>query len=183
MSPSGRRHGLCRLPIASPQTQSDRRDIHDIPTVAFWLKDGDTGVCRLLRTAGLKPGHPSPSPLSRASPFPLSLSRPLGVPAFLGCLPRVEAAVLRRVSLCSCRGLVRAVRREEETTKPTRRPKRVRSSRGELSWLVWDAEDSLEFYPVQASQSFFSLPRSLRPRNRESSQQRQGARRAEEAGR
>ncbi|MQL76964.1 hypothetical protein Taro_009365, partial [Colocasia esculenta] len=53
----------------------------------------------------------------------------------------------------------------------------------ELSWLVWDAEDSLEFYPAQASQSFFSLPRSLRPRNRESSQQRQGARRAEETGR
>ncbi|MQM14400.1 hypothetical protein Taro_047332, partial [Colocasia esculenta] len=63
-----------------------------------------------------------------------------------------------------------------------------------------DAEDSLEFYPAQASQSFFSLPRSLRPRNRlgrtrvedktsadapdrESSQQRQGARRAEEMGR
>ncbi|MQL68556.1 hypothetical protein Taro_000796, partial [Colocasia esculenta] len=83
----------------------------------------------------------------------------------LGCLPRVEAAVLRRVSLCSCRGLVRAMRREEETAKPTRRPQRVRSSRGELSWLVWDAEDSLEFYPAQASQSFFSLPRSLRPRN------------------
>ncbi|MQL67850.1 hypothetical protein Taro_000101 [Colocasia esculenta] len=36
----------------------------------------------------------------------------------------------------------------------------------ELSWLVWDAEDSLELYPAQASQSFFSLPRSLRPRNR-----------------
>ncbi|MQL87197.1 hypothetical protein Taro_019733 [Colocasia esculenta] len=53
----------------------------------------------------------------------------------------------------------------------------------ELSWLVWDAEDSLEFYPAQAIQSFFSLPRSLRPRNRESSQQRQGARRAEETGR
>ncbi|MQL69247.1 hypothetical protein Taro_001532 [Colocasia esculenta] len=52
-----------------------------------------------------------------------------------------------------------------------------------LSWLVWDAEDSLECYPAQASQSFFSLPRSLRPRNRESSQQRQGARRAEETGR
>ncbi|MQM19481.1 hypothetical protein Taro_052486, partial [Colocasia esculenta] len=52
-----------------------------------------------------------------------------------------------------------------------------------LSWLVWDAEDSLEFYPAQASQSFFSMPRSLRPRNRESSQQRQGARRAEETGR
>ncbi|MQL68052.1 hypothetical protein Taro_000304 [Colocasia esculenta] len=73
-------------------------------------------------------------------------------------------------------------------------------SLAELSWLVWDAEDSLEFYTVQASQSFFSLPRSLRPRNylgrtrvedktsvdapdRESSQQRQGARRAEETGR
>ncbi|MQM04131.1 hypothetical protein Taro_036927 [Colocasia esculenta] len=39
-------------------------------------------------------------------------------------------------------------------------------SLAELSWLVWDAEDSLEFYPAQASQPFFSLPRSLRPRNR-----------------
>ncbi|MQM14045.1 hypothetical protein Taro_046974 [Colocasia esculenta] len=37
-------------------------------------------------------------------------------------------------------------------------------SLAELSWLVWDAEDSLEFYPAQASQSF-SLPHSLRPRN------------------
>ncbi|MQL75666.1 hypothetical protein Taro_008027 [Colocasia esculenta] len=45
-------------------------------------------------------------------------------------------------------GLVRAVRREEETAKPTRRPQRVRSSR-----------------------------------EGESSQQRQGARRAEETGR
>ncbi|MQL80609.1 hypothetical protein Taro_013060 [Colocasia esculenta] len=35
----------------------------------------------------------------------------------------------------------------------------------ELSWVVWDAEDSLEFYPAQASQSFFSLPHSLRPWN------------------
>ncbi|MQL82049.1 hypothetical protein Taro_014511 [Colocasia esculenta] len=56
-------------------------------------------------------------------------------------------------------------------------------SLAELSWLVWGVEDSLVFYPAQASQSFFSLPRSLRPRNRESSQQRQGARRAEETGR
>ncbi|MQM09780.1 hypothetical protein Taro_042662 [Colocasia esculenta] len=39
-------------------------------------------------------------------------------------------------------------------------------SLAELSWLVWDAEDSLEFYPAQASQSFFSLPRSSRSRNR-----------------
>ncbi|MQM12711.1 hypothetical protein Taro_045630 [Colocasia esculenta] len=38
-------------------------------------------------------------------------------------------------------------------------------SLAELSWLVWDAEDSLEFYPAQPSQSFFSLPRSLRPPN------------------
>ncbi|MQL77846.1 hypothetical protein Taro_010262 [Colocasia esculenta] len=39
-------------------------------------------------------------------------------------------------------------------------------SLAELLWLVWDAEDSLEFYPAQASQSFFSLPRTSRPRNR-----------------
>ncbi|MQL84019.1 hypothetical protein Taro_016518 [Colocasia esculenta] len=79
--------------------------------------------------SGLKARAPEPFPLSRASPFPLSLSRPLGVPAFLGCLPRVEAAVLRRLSLRSCRGRVRAVRCEEETFLPTRRPQRVRSSR------------------------------------------------------
>ncbi|MQL94281.1 hypothetical protein Taro_026931 [Colocasia esculenta] len=36
----------------------------------------------------------------------------------------------------------------------------------ELSWVVWVAEDNSEFYPVQAIQSFFSLPRSLWPRNR-----------------
>ncbi|MQL67726.1 hypothetical protein Taro_000026 [Colocasia esculenta] len=45
--------------------------------------------------------------------------------AILGCLPRVEAAVLRRVSLRSCRGRVRAVRCEEETFLPMRRPQRV----------------------------------------------------------
>ncbi|MQM09201.1 hypothetical protein Taro_042068 [Colocasia esculenta] len=56
-------------------------------------------------------------------------------------------------------------------------------SLAEPSWFVWAAEDSLEFYSAQASQSFFSLPRSLRPRNCESSQQWQGARRAEETGR
>ncbi|MQL68051.1 hypothetical protein Taro_000305 [Colocasia esculenta] len=184
-------------------------------------------------TAGLFTQEPEPFPLSRASPFPLSFSHHLGVfLAVLGCLPRVEAAMLRRVPLHSCRGRVRAVRCEEETFLPTRRPQRVRSSRGgrdtrllrpkhdplprldcgsrvpgesapetpvwpegdiglvatrladsgaegktvvrtvaceslaELSLLVWDAEDSLEFYPAQASQSFFSLPRSLRPRNR-----------------
>ncbi|MQM18849.1 hypothetical protein Taro_051846 [Colocasia esculenta] len=44
----------------------------------------------------------------------------------------------------------------------------VCESLAELSWLAWDAEDSLEFYPAQAS---------------ESSQQQQGARRAEETGR
>ncbi|MQM17045.1 hypothetical protein Taro_050014 [Colocasia esculenta] len=247
-----------------------------------------TGWYVAFTGSGLKARASEPFPLSRASPLPLSLSRPLGVPAFLGCLPLVEAAVLRRLSLRSCRGRVRDVRCEEETFLPTRRPQRVRSSRGgdrayvafsvqrqvvlpplpfslyctrstcasslvrshtsrspgarhlraclvrevvtvtwdphprepvegalratsvlklaatwadsraegktvvrtvaceslaELSWLVWDAEDSLEFYPVQASQSFFSLPRSSRPQNRESSQQRQGARRAEETGR
>ncbi|MQM15027.1 hypothetical protein Taro_047961 [Colocasia esculenta] len=108
------RHGLCRLPIASPQTQSDRRDKRPL------CQYGSGGVgrhthCRLLvpvatgwyvafTRSGLKARAPEPFPLSRASPFPLSLSRPLGVPAFLGCLPRIEAAVLRRLSLRSCRG-------------------------------------------------------------------------------
>ncbi|MQL77845.1 hypothetical protein Taro_010263 [Colocasia esculenta] len=75
--------------------------------------------------SGLKARAPEPFPLYRASPLPLSLSRPLGVPAFLGCLPRVEAAALRRLSLRSCRGRVRVVRCEEETFLPTRRPQRV----------------------------------------------------------
>ncbi|MQL92490.1 hypothetical protein Taro_025115 [Colocasia esculenta] len=259
----------------------------DTPTVAFsflWRQGGMSPS----QDPGLKPGRPSPSP-SLAPLLSPSLSLALSeLSAVLGCLPRVEAAVLRRVSLRPCRGRVRAVRCEEETFQPMRRPQRVRSSRGgdrayvafsvqrqvvlpplpfslyctrgtyasslvrshtsrspgarhlracpmrevvtvtwdprprepvegvlratsvlelaatwvdsgaegktvvrtvacellaELSWLVWDAEDSLEFYPAQASQSFFSLPRSSRPRNRESSQQWQGARRAEETGR
>ncbi|MQM00531.1 hypothetical protein Taro_033263 [Colocasia esculenta] len=59
---------------------------------------------------GLKPGRPSPS-LSLAPLLSPSLSLALSeLPAVLGCLPRVEAAVLRRVSLRSCRGRVRAVR-------------------------------------------------------------------------
>ncbi|MQL69945.1 hypothetical protein Taro_002253 [Colocasia esculenta] len=74
---------------------------------------------------GLKPGRPSSSP---SLAFFLSPSFPLALSEFRrcwGCLPRVEAAVLRRVSLRSCRGRVRAVRCEEETFQPTRRPQRV----------------------------------------------------------
>ncbi|MQM02701.1 hypothetical protein Taro_035471 [Colocasia esculenta] len=79
---------------------------------------------------GLKAWAPEPlPPLSHLSFPPLSLALS-ELPSVLGCLPRVEAAVLRRVTLRSCRGCVRAVRCEEETTKPTRRPQRVRSSRG-----------------------------------------------------
>ncbi|MQL84536.1 hypothetical protein Taro_017044 [Colocasia esculenta] len=55
---------------------------------------------------GLKPGHPSSSP---SLAFFLSPSFPLALSEFQrcwGCLPRVEAAVLRRVSLRSCRGRV-----------------------------------------------------------------------------
>ncbi|MQL80931.1 hypothetical protein Taro_013387, partial [Colocasia esculenta] len=288
----GWRHGVCRLLegdmayVAFP-SRRPRRMGCDRGYVAFLkttyslspsgLMDGDMGVCRILNSVGLKPGRPSPSPslVPLLSPsLSLALSK---FPAVLGFLPRVEVAVLRTVSLRSCRGSVHVVRCEEETFLPTRRPQQVRSSSGggyvaflkttyplspsglmdgamgyvgrllegdmayvafpsrrprrmgcdrgyvaflkttyplspsglmdaemgaysgaegktvvrtvacesleELSWLVWDAEDSLEFYPAQASQSFFSLPRSLRPRNRESSQQRQGARRAEETGR
>ncbi|MQM19482.1 hypothetical protein Taro_052485, partial [Colocasia esculenta] len=203
------------------------------------LMDGDMGRhthCRLLvskasqgmspsQLRGLKARAPEPFPLFRASPFPLSFSRLSELPSILGCLPRVEAAVLRRVTLRSCRGRVRAVRDIPyvaflKATGPMS-PSQSRHLT-ELLWLVWDAEDSLEFYPAQASQSFFSLPRSLRPRNHlersgpcgghdeqlygvsdreyfpyrvsfsfasalpfvgESSQQRQGARRAEETGR
>ncbi|MQL95157.1 hypothetical protein Taro_027821 [Colocasia esculenta] len=101
----------------------------DIPTVAFSFLRRQGGMSP-SQDPGLKPGRPSPSP-SLAPLLSPSLSLALSeLPAVLGCLPRVEAAVLRRVSLCSCRGLVLAVRREEETAKPTRRPQRVRSSRG-----------------------------------------------------
>ncbi|MQL73621.1 hypothetical protein Taro_005958 [Colocasia esculenta] len=97
----------------------------------------------------LRPRRPSPFSLFCASPFPLFLSRPLGVPASLGCLPRVEAAVLRRVSLRSCRGRVRAVRCEEETFLPTRRPQRVRSSRGGRDTrLLRPKHDPLPVYTV-----------------------------------
>ncbi|MQM11523.1 hypothetical protein Taro_044431 [Colocasia esculenta] len=73
---------------------------------------------------GLKPGRPSPSP-SLAPLLSPSLSLALSeLPAVLGCLPRVEAAVLRRVLLRPCKGRVRAVRCEEETFQPTRRPQR-----------------------------------------------------------
>ncbi|MQL94807.1 hypothetical protein Taro_027481 [Colocasia esculenta] len=58
---------------------------------------------------GLKPGRPSPFPLSLApllSPsFSLALSE---LPAVLGCLPRVEATVLRRAAVqrsCLCRAV------------------------------------------------------------------------------
>ncbi|MQM22275.1 hypothetical protein Taro_055326 [Colocasia esculenta] len=86
--------------------------------------------CVAFSGSGLKARAPEPFPLSRIflSPFlPLTLSE---LRWFCGCLPRVEAAVLRRVSLRSCRGRVRVVRCEEETFLPTRRPQRVRSSRG-----------------------------------------------------
>ncbi|MQL93620.1 hypothetical protein Taro_026257 [Colocasia esculenta] len=88
--------------------------------------DGDMGVRRLLSSMSLKPGRPSPSPsLSRLSFPPLFFSPSRSFSAVLGCLPCVEAVVLRRVSLRSCRGRVRAVRCEEETFLPTRRPQRV----------------------------------------------------------
>ncbi|MQL93184.1 hypothetical protein Taro_025826 [Colocasia esculenta] len=80
----------------------------DTPTVAFsflWRQGGMSPS----QDPGLKPGRPSPSP-SLASLLSPSLSLALSeLPAVLGCLPRVKAAVLR-VSLRPCRGRVRAVR-------------------------------------------------------------------------
>ncbi|MQL73755.1 hypothetical protein Taro_006125, partial [Colocasia esculenta] len=235
---SGSRKGDCRdvVPIASMSGSASYCDRGYVaflkatyPLSPSGLMDCDRGCVAFLKaTWPMSPSHrwncdrgyvvflKATHPLSPSGSQCDTSSGGVG-----GCLPRVEAAVLRRVSLRSCRGRVRAVWCEEETFLPTRRPQRVRSSRGELSWLVWDAEDSLEFYPAQASQSFFSLPRSLRPRNRlertwvedktsvdapdrltsgvvsvasvpcpggvpsvcESSQQRQGVRRAEETGR
>ncbi|MQM02530.1 hypothetical protein Taro_035291, partial [Colocasia esculenta] len=68
--------------------------------------------CVAFSGSGLKARAPEPFPLlSRLSFPPLFLSPSRSFPAVLGCLPRVEVAVLRRVSLRSCRGRVRAVRR------------------------------------------------------------------------
>ncbi|MQL93286.1 hypothetical protein Taro_025930, partial [Colocasia esculenta] len=70
-------------------------------TVATWFRPCRCLVLFGIATwgSGLIARAPEPFPLSRASPFPLSLSSPLGVPAFLGCLPLIEAAVLKRLSL------------------------------------------------------------------------------------
>ncbi|MQM00549.1 hypothetical protein Taro_033290, partial [Colocasia esculenta] len=120
LSPSGLMDGdmeyVAFLKVTWPMSPSHR--------VAPDAWNCDTG------TVGLKPGRPSPSP-SLAPLLSSSLSLALSkLPAVLGCLPHVEAAVLWRVTLRSYRGCVRAVRCEEETAKPTRRPQRVRSSRG-----------------------------------------------------
>ncbi|MQM19793.1 hypothetical protein Taro_052805 [Colocasia esculenta] len=134
-----------------------------------------------------------------------------------------EAAIMSRRRVRSRHGRDAPERRVRVATDESAATWSRRPALSQLSWLVWDAEDSLEFYPAQASQSFFSLPRSLRPRNRlersrirrlwthltsygvsdreyfpyrvsfsfasalpfvgETSQQRQGTRRAEETGR
>ncbi|MQL77698.1 hypothetical protein Taro_010109 [Colocasia esculenta] len=165
----------------------------DTPTLAFWFPRRHK-VCRLLSSVGLKPGRPSPSP-SLAPLLSPSLSLTLSeLPAVLGCLPRVEAAVLWRVTLRSCRGRVRAVRCEEEMAKPTRRPQRVRSSRGgDRAYVAFSVQrqpcgghneqsygvSDREYFPYRVSFSFASAL----PFVGDSSQQRQGARRAEETGR
>ncbi|MQL82048.1 hypothetical protein Taro_014512 [Colocasia esculenta] len=161
------------------------------------------GACRLFWDAGLSPGARAPFPLSPFF-FPFFLSLPLrALLGGRGAFSMVVAAVLRWASF-RCAGVVfvpcgarrrrfylregpvgRVLHLEVDSGAEGKTVVRTVAcqSLAELSWLVWDAEDSLEFYPTQASQSFFSLPRSLRPRNRESSQKRQGARRAKETGR
>ncbi|MQL84369.1 hypothetical protein Taro_016879, partial [Colocasia esculenta] len=122
------RHGVCRLLegdmayVAFPSRRPRRSltDVTDVLCVSTAL--AVSGERDEMADPGLKPGRPSPSPS-----LSLALSE---LPAVLGCLPCVEAAVLRRVLLRPCRGRVRAVRCEEETFQPTRRPQRVRSSRG-----------------------------------------------------
>ncbi|MQL85775.1 hypothetical protein Taro_018293 [Colocasia esculenta] len=111
------RQGVCRL----------LED--DIPIVAFWFDGWRHGVCCLLEGDMAYVAFPSCRPRRRLTDVTgvLCVSTALAVS---GCLPRVEAAVLRRVTLRSCRGRVRAVRCEEEMAKPTRRPQRVHSSRG-----------------------------------------------------
>ncbi|MQL71039.1 hypothetical protein Taro_003356 [Colocasia esculenta] len=107
-------------------------------------------------------------------------------------LGSLQLDVLRRVSLRSCRGRVRAVRCEEETFLPTRSPNgfvlRVESfarcaaleglsrARGCYRYLGPPVLGSLlrEYSGLRVCSSW---------QPRESSQQRQGARRAEETGR
>ncbi|MQL89687.1 hypothetical protein Taro_022257 [Colocasia esculenta] len=171
---------------------------------------------------GLKARAPKPFLLSRASPFPLSFSRPLGVSSGFGVPPpcsggRAEEGVAPFAQgSCSCRAMrggdistyekaptgaffawsvspVSGRFLEEESSEPptglkatypvspsdclspgarhlrlvlcerllplpgtpvleslSREYSRLRVC-SKLSWLVCDAEDSLEFYPAQAS--------------------------------
>ncbi|MQL70732.1 hypothetical protein Taro_003050 [Colocasia esculenta] len=233
------RHGLSRLPIASPQTQSDRRDKRPLCQgyVAFlkathplspFGSQGDTSmismlpspVCGVSPVLGRFPEEESPEPpTGLKATYPVSPSDWAYV-AFLA--ERQVVLPPLPFSLYCTRGTCASSLADSGAEGKTVVRTVACESLAELSWLVWDAEDSLEFYPVQASQSFFSLPRSLRPQNclersglcgghdeqsygvsdreyfpyrvsfsfasalpfvGESSQQRQGACRAEETGR
>ncbi|MQM09180.1 hypothetical protein Taro_042050, partial [Colocasia esculenta] len=99
------------------------------------------------------PGPPGPwAATAKIGSSAWAEGRVLSFPAISGCLPRVEAAVLRRVSLRSCRGRVRAVRCEEETFLPTRRPRRVRSSRGgDRAYVAFSAQRQVVLPPLPFS--------------------------------
>ncbi|MQL91638.1 hypothetical protein Taro_024254 [Colocasia esculenta] len=134
LSPSGLMDGAMgyvTFPIVSPQMPSDRRDGRPLcqyssggdvsPSGVPWRR----GACRLFRAAGLSLGARAPFPLSPFF-FPFFLSLPLrALLGGRGAFSVVVAAMLRWASLRSCRGRVRAVRCEEETAKPTRRPRWV----------------------------------------------------------
>ncbi|MQL85282.1 hypothetical protein Taro_017800 [Colocasia esculenta] len=124
--------------------------------------------------SGLKARAPEPFPLSRVFPFPLSPSHPLGVPAFLGCLPRVEAAVLRRLSLRSCRGRTRV------TALPG--PPDPWAAIAKIGSSAWAEGRVLGSLQLVSELGLTGLVVDLNC-NSESSQQWQGARRAEETGR
>ncbi|MQL74870.1 hypothetical protein Taro_007210 [Colocasia esculenta] len=118
--------------------------------------------CHVLGAAGLKP---KAAPLSPSRP--LSSLSPLSFPSRVSLMDSwwflvLEAFVLRWCHSRSCRGRVRVVWSEEEASLPTRRPQQVRLLSSDMA------------HPGR---------RRRGDRRGETSQQRQGAPRAEETGR
>ncbi|MQL94978.1 hypothetical protein Taro_027643, partial [Colocasia esculenta] len=124
------------LAPSSGSWQGDYCDVVPIASMSGSAWDCDMGYVAFLKAtyplspSGLMdgdmvPGARAPFPLPPFF-FPFFLSRPLrALWGGRGAFSVVVVAVLRWASLRSCRGRVRAVRCEEETAKPTRRPQRV----------------------------------------------------------